>query len=106
MRRPAFIRSKPSQKRGSTVSTEEPTTVDPGTRRYIVEYDQKQIGVLAKSRKQAIGFVARREEQRIRDLATVRVATFEDGQMAERLGIALLDATGAEEDPHQLDLGV
>jgi hypothetical protein len=92
------------------VTTEEPITtgepIDNEAITYSVEVEEKRYIVRAKSRKQAIGFIARQESQRVRDLAIARVATFEDGVLAERLGIQALDATGAEEDPNQLALGV
>lgn len=72
---------------------------------YAVHVDGRIHIVRARSNKQALGFIARQEEQRIRDLATVRVATFEDGIEAERHGVQVLDATRASEDPDQLGLG-
>lgn len=81
------------------------TTEDEDTRTYAVELPDKTLIVRAKTNKQALGYVARREEQRIRDLAVVRIATFDDGIEAERHGVEVLDATRAAEDPHQLGLG-
>lgn len=81
------------------------STEEDDSRTYAVELPDKTLIVRAKTNKQAVGFVARREEQRIRDLAVVRIATFEDGIEAERHGVEVLDATRASEDPHQLGLG-
>lgn len=81
-------------------------TAENEVRTYAVEVGEQRFIVRAKSRKQAVGFIARQEEQRVRDLALARVATYDDGVLAERHGIQPLDATGAEEDPNQLALGV
>lgn len=80
-------------------------TKDDDTRIYAVTVGERTFIVRARTNKQAVGFIARQEEQRVRDLATVRVATYEDGVEAERHGVEVLDATGAAEDPHQLGLG-
>ena len=81
------------------------STEDDDTRVYAVQVEGRIYIVRARTNKQALGFIARQEEQRVRDVATVRVATFEDGVEAERHGVELLDATRSAEDPHQLGLG-
>ena len=80
--------------------------MEDNSRTYAIALDGRTYIVRAKTNKQAVNFIANREAQRVRDLASCRVATFEDGLEAERHGIQTLDATGGAEDSSQLDLGV
>lgn len=74
------------------------------TRVYAVKVERTTYFVRARSPKQAVSFIARQADRNVRDLATTSIAGFDDGVEAERLGIAVQDATTADEDSHQLGL--